>query len=253
MTNHTSTGAALVTGSAVRLGKRIALYLATKGYDIAVHYNSSEGPARETQAEIQALGVQCEVFQYNLKEAEGMKKLMEEVKARFPHLNTLVNSASGYRAAPIAETSPELFDDQFALNLRAPFFMTQAFAAVVNQGNVVNIIDNKLAFNQYPYAAYLLAKKNLVEFTRMAALEFAPEIRVNAVAPGVVLPAVVRSEAYINWRIQGIPLKKKGEPERIAQAVYQFLENDFVTGQVLVVDGGEALTNVGQNAEDYEG
>lgn len=249
----TNKPAALVTGSAIRLGKHIALHLAREGYDIALHYNSSADAALETQAEIAALGVSCEAFRYDLKDAAGSDAFIAKVKDHFPHLGVLVNSASGYTAAPISETTPEIFDTQFALNIRAPFFLTKAFAAHVAAGNVVNIIDNKMAYNQYAYAAYLLAKKSLADFTRMAALEFAPHIRVNAVAPGVVLPASVRSEDYIQWRIQGIPLQKQGNPDHIGQAVLNFLENDFLTGQIMVVDGGENISNVGQHSENWGG
>ena len=252
MTNDTRK-AALVTGGAVRLGKHIALKLAQTGYDIALHYNSSEGAARQTKAEIEALGVACEIFQHNLMNVADSKAFMKKVKARFPQLAVLVNSASGYTPALIAETSPELFDSQFALNIRAPFFLTQAFAAEVEAGDVINIVDNKLAFHQYAYAAYLLAKKSLAEFTRMAALEFAPRLRVNAVAPGIVLPAPERTEAYIQWRLEDIPLKKKGGPENIAKAILHFLDNDLITGQVLVVDGGENISYVGKHSESWGG
>ncbi len=244
--------AALVTGSAIRLGKHIALNLARAGYDIALHYHRSADAALETQAEIQALGVKCELFSYDLMDVAGADAFMAKVKDHFPRLHVLVNSASGYTPAPIAETTPEIFDTQFALNIRAPFFLTKAFAARIGSGNVVNIIDNKLAYHQYAYAAYLLAKKSLADFTRMAALEFAPHIRVNAVAPGVVLPASVRSEDYVQWRIQGIPLKKQGNPDHIGQAVLSFLQNDFLTGQILVVDGGENISNVGQHSENWK-
>ena len=169
-----------------------------------------------------------------------------------PHLRVLVNSASAYTQATIARTTAAIFDEQFNINLRAPFFLTQAFAEQVEQGHVINIIDNKIAFNQYEYAAYLLAKKTLVEFTRMAALEFAPRIAVNGVAPGVVLPAGTRSEEYIAWRIQGIPLRRQGSTEDITGAILYLLGSRFVTGQVLVVDGGESLTNVGQNAAQFD-
>ena len=244
--------AALVTGSAIRLGKGIALALATRGYDIALHYHSSVGPAEETAEEIRALGVRCELFQHDLQDAEGFEGFVGRVKVVFPDLAVLVNSASGYESGTIGETAVETFDRQFALNLRAPFFLTQAFARHVVQGSVINIIDNKVGFNQFEYAAYLLAKKGLVEFTKMAAVEMAPGLRVNGVAPGVVLPATTRSDEYVAWRVQGIPLQIQGGVEHIAQAVLSFLDNVFVTGQVLVVDGGENLAHVGRNATQYD-
>lgn len=245
-------GAALITGSAIRLGKHIALALATEGYDIALHYNSSKDKAAATAQEIQALGVQCKTFQFNLKEAENISGLVQNVKDSFPKLNVLVNSASGYQQETIRDTSVATFDTQFALNLRAPFFLTQAFAKIVGNGNIINIIDNKIGFNQFNYAAYLLSKKAFAEFTRMAALEFAPKIRVNGVAPGVVLPAKTRSQEYINWRIQGIPLQIQGEATHITKAIFSFLQNDFITGQILVIDGGENIAQIGQNAGDFD-
>ena len=247
-----SKGAALVTGSAIRLGKHIALALATEGYDIALHYNSSKDKAEKTAQEIRTLGVRCEAFQYNLKDAKNIHSLIEKVHEHYPELNVLVNSASGYEQHTILETSVETFDTQFALNLRAPFFLSQAFAKTVGAGNIINIIDNKIGFNQYNYAAYLLSKKAFAEFTRMAALELAPKIRVNGVAPGVVLPAKTRSQEYIDWRIKGIPLQMQGGTAHITQAILSFLANDFITGQIMVVDGGENIAQIGQNAGDFD-
>lgn len=243
---------ALITGSAVRLGKAIALALARAGYDIAVHYNSSQGAAEATCAELRELGVECQAFQLNLSDVAAIRPFVATVKATMPTLSLLVNSASAYESATIAASSAELFDQQFAINLRAPFFLTQAFAAEVGQGNVINILDNKVGFNQYEYAAYLLSKKAFVEFTKMAAMEFAPQIRVNGVAPGVVLPATTRSEEYIAWRVQAIPLQKQGNPDHITHAILTFLDNPFVTGQILTVDGGENLAHVGRNAAQFD-
>jgi pteridine reductase len=243
--------AALVTGAAIRLGKAIALGLAGAGYDIALHYNSSVAPAEETAAEIRALGVDCHLFAQDLSQTAQLGDFLGKVYAAMPRLNVLVNSASAYTQAMIKETTPDIWATQFAVNLTAPVFLTQAFAAQVGQGNVVNIIDNKIGFNQPQYAAYLLAKKGLAEFTRMASVEFAPAVRVNGVAPGVVLPAGTRSPEYVAWRLQGIPLKMQGDPKQIVQAIRYCLDNEFVTGQILVVDGGESLMNIGQNAATF--
>jgi NAD(P)-dependent dehydrogenase (short-subunit alcohol dehydrogenase family) len=157
-----------------------------------------------------------------------------------------------YDAAPIAETTPDLFAKQFKVNFEAPYFLTQAFAKNGGTGCVINIIDNKVAFNQYQYSAYLLSKKALAEFTKLAAIELAPQVRVNGIAPGVILPAGSRTSDYIQWRVQGIPVKQQGSTENISQAVSYILNNPFVNGQILFVDGGESLTNVGQNAVTYE-
>lgn len=251
-TELASRPAALVTGGAIRLGRAIALALAGAGYDIVLHYGRSAEAAETTAAEIRALGVQCHPAPLDLADVEAIPAYLAAVHAAMPNLRVLVNSASAYTQAPIAKTTAAIFDQQFNVNLRAPFFLTQAFAEQVEQGHVINIIDNKIAFNQYEYAAYLLAKKTLVEFTRMAALEFAPRIAVNGVAPGVVLPAGTRSPEYVAWRIQGIPLRRQGATDDITGAILYLLGSRFVTGQVLTVDGGEGLTNVGQNAAQFD-
>lgn len=244
--------AALITGGAIRLGRAIALDLARAGYDIALHYNRSAEAALSTREEILAQGVQCELFPQDLALADQLGEWMARVKAAMPGLDTLVNSASGYVQADIAATTPEDFDALFAVNLKAPLFASQAFAAQVGQGNIINIIDNKVGFNQYRYAAYLLSKKALAEFTRMAALEFAPNIRVNGVAPGVILPAGSRSQEYLDWRVQAIPLQRQGYPAHITQTILHLLTNDFINGQILTVDGAENIAHTGRNAGEFD-
>ncbi len=242
-------GAALITGGAIRLGRAFALELARLGYDIAIHFNQS--PPDGAVDEIRRLGVSCECFQANFTADPDFEGLVAAARDRFPGLNVLVNSASVYDAAPLSETSLAVFDRQFAVNLRAPYFLTQAFARGCGAGNVINIIDNKIAFNQYHYSAYLLTKKALAELTKLAAVELAPNIRVNGIAPGVTLPMSARSPEYIAWRVRGIPVRRQGDVDYLLQAMRYILANEFVTGQILTVDGGESLTNVGQNSENY--
>lgn len=244
--------AALVTGGAIRLGRAIALALASAGYDIALHYGRSADAAEISAAEIRALGVACHLLNHDLADVDGLADLVARAKTALPHLGILVNSASAYTQATLATTTPAIFDQQFAVNLRAPFFLTQAFAQQLGAGHVINIIDNKIAFHQYQYAAYLLAKQALAEFTRMAALELAPAIQVNGVAPGVVLPATTRSPEYVAWRIQGIPLQRQGSTNDITGTILFLLNSPFITGQILIVDGGEGLTGVGQNAAQFD-
>ncbi|GAB4423118.1 MAG: SDR family oxidoreductase [Chloroflexi bacterium OHK40] len=248
----TSRPAALITGGAVRLGRAIALALAGAGYDIALHYGRSADAAAATAAEIRELGVACHTLSCDLADTTALPGLVRDARSALPGLRVLVNSASAYAQASIADTTPEIFDQQFAVNLRAPFFLTRSFARQVGAGHVINIIDNKIAFNQFSYAAYLLAKQALADFTRMAALELAPHIAVNGVAPGVVLPAGTRSPEYIAWRVAGIPLARQGTTADITGAILYLLGSRFVTGQVLTVDGGEGLTGVGRNAAQFD-
>lgn len=253
MTTHRAERrAALVTGGAVRLGRAIALRLAEEGYDIALHYGTSADAAARTQAEIRALGVECASFPHDLSDADGIDAFLGRVRDAMPHLGVVVNSASRYASGTIAETSVSQFDALVAVNLRAPFFVTRAFGRQVRSGSIVNVLDNKIGFDQFEYAAYLLTKKALADLTRMAALELAPRIRVNAVAPGVVLPAESRTPQYVAWRVEGIPLRMQGDPRHVTDAVMALIGNEFVTGQTLTVDGGENIASTGRNAPSWD-
>ncbi len=246
-------GTALVTGGAIRLGRGFAIGLAQLGYNIAIHYNQSHLAAEATLEEIRSFGVQCQGFQADFTKETDLKPIIAAVGDRFPDLNVLINSASVYESASLTETTPQLFDQQFTVNLRTPYFLTKAFAQFCQSGNIINIIDNKIAFNQYHYCAYLLSKKALAELTKLAAMELAPQIRVNGIAPGVTLFPTTRTEDYRAWRIRGIPLQRQGKIDYLLHALKYILENEFVTGQILTIDGGESLTNIGKNSDNYLG
>lgn len=250
MTNLIDKPTALVTGGATRLGFVFAQALANAGFDIALHYHTSSNEAQKAAESIRMLGVGCTTFQFDLSKQDP-QKLIEWVYDEHPTLQVLINNASAYDAASIADTSRDGLQHQFTVNFFAPFLLTRAFANVCSKGSVINILDNKIAFQQNNYAAYLLSKKALGEFTQLAAMELAPNIRVNGIAPGVIMPGKKRSDDYIKWRIEGIPLKRQGRTDDLVKALYYLLENDFVTGQILMVDGGEGLNHRGLNAEQY--
>lgn len=250
--------AALVTGAATRLGYAFATALAHQGYDIALHYNSSEAEAQQAAVTLKGLGVDCQLFQYDLsgmdqraQDVSATSGFVAEVQQQFPRLSVLLNSASAYAAANIADTPLSLLRAQFEVNFFAPFELSKAFYTLVDGGHIINILDNKIAFQQHCYAAYLLSKKTLAELTQMAAVEFAPKVRVNGIAPGVVMPGEQRTDDYIDWRVEGIPLRKQGEVAHLTSALGYLLNNEFVTGQILTVDGGEGINHVGRNAEEY--
>jgi pteridine reductase len=244
--------AVLVTGSAVRIGRGLVLALARDGHDVAIHYNRSNDAADETAEACRKWGVLAETFSHDLSDAAGIDGLVGAVHDRMPHLGCLVNCASAYQEASIMASTVETYDHQAAVNLRAPFFLTQAFARRVDKGLVVNILDNKIGFHQYPYAAYLLPKFGLETFTKMAALELAPGIRVNAISPGIVMPGQTRSRRYIAWRTQTIPAGHTGTVEDLYRGLRFLLDSPFVTGQVLTIDGGENINHVGRNATDFD-
>ena len=176
--------AALITGAAVRVGYSIATTLARSGFDIAMHYNTSRAAAECSAEKIRSFGVRCDLFQQDLAQTDGIAALVRKVTGCFPHLDVLVNSASVYEKARISETTPKMLDEQWSINFRAPFFLIKEFASQVEHGSIINILDNKIAFNQFQYAAYLSAKKSLGELTKMAALEFAPGSMLMPSRPG---------------------------------------------------------------------
>jgi len=235
---------ALVTGSAKRIGRAIALALARRGYDIAIHYRHSRADAQSLSEEIGALGQTSRLYQADLTADEEILNLLPRIEAEGLRLDLLVNNASIYEPATIQTTELALFDRHWTANFKAPFFLTRDFARLYRTGNIVNIVDAGIAKNESFYAAYSLTKKALAELTKMAALELAPAIRVNGICPGFILLPVEADPAdtALAERIkQRVPLKRQGHVEPIERALAYLLDNPFITGQLLLVDGGEHL------------
>ncbi len=237
---------ALITGASKRIGKAIAKHLATKGWNVIVHYNHSEKPADELVREMKSEfpNQQFETVQANLNNISEVQTLIPKIVEQFGPFQLLVNNASVFDGGYFMETTPELFDKQINVNLKAPFFLMRDFANQCKKGNIINFVDTRITTNKSDFAAYSLSKKGLWEITKMAALEFAPEIRVNAIAPGVTLPPEDRDEKYLENLAENIPMKKPGGVEPILKSIDYILENDHLTGQLLFADGGE---NLGKN------
>ncbi len=233
--------AILITGAARRVGAATALYFARAGYDIALHYNQSKSEAEALQKEIEAVGADCRLFAHDLAGVKGFPALMAAVKKSLPRCAALINNASIFERASLMETDEALFDRQFAVNFKAPFFLTQAFAKTFGKGAVINILDTDIETNGISHFAYLLSKKALAEFTRAAARELGPDIRVNGVCPGIMLPSNELDLPYMKRLEADLPLKALALPEDAAKAVRWLCESTFVTGQLIHVDGGQHL------------
>jgi pteridine reductase len=234
-------GTALITGAAKRIGKSIALCLAAQGYDIALHYNSSSDEAHAVADQIRAGGCRCNLFRCDFLQSSSIPDFCDDVFSCCPDTTVLINSASIFERANLQQTTEELFDRHFQVNFKVPFFLSQQFALRVNQGHILNIVDTKAARTLVQYFAYTLTKKTLFEFTKMAAKELAPHIRVNGIGPGLILPPPGEDDAYLQQRAHAIPLLQKGDVEYINSAVLFFLNNPYVTGECIMVDGGEHL------------
>ncbi|SHF07910.1 NAD(P)-dependent dehydrogenase, short-chain alcohol dehydrogenase family [Mariniphaga anaerophila] len=237
---------ALITGASKRIGKAIAEFLAGKGWNIVIHFNDSEEPAKELQSALREKYPQQKFVRIKADlSVEGeVEQLTSRVVDEIGGFNLLVNNASVFSSGYLKETDLSLFDMQMNVNLKAPFLLMRDFATHCKKGNIVNFVDTRIATNKSNYAAYSLSKKGLWELTKMAALEFAPEIRVNAIAPGVTLPPEDKGQNYLLNLAKNIPMKRPGGLEPILKSLDFILENDHLTGQLLFADGGE---NLGMN------
>lgn len=247
MTFATDRRVALITGAGKRVGAVIARTLHAAGYDLALHYRHSatEASALATELEQQrrdsTLTVQAE-----LAEVEQLPQMIERVLARFGRLDALVNNASSFYPTPLGSATVAQWNELFAANAQAPFFLTQAAAPALHAsgGAIVNLIDIYAERPLADHPIYCMAKAALLAMTRSLALDLGPAVRVNGVAPGAVLwPSDGKPYADQQAMLARTPLQRAGSPEDVAGAVLWLLRDaPFVTGQILRVDGGRTLS-----------
>jgi len=233
---------ALVTGGAVRVGRAISLALGEAGYDVAIHFASSAAAASEVEAAIREVGGRAATLEANLTQPGEAEGLVARAIARLGGLDLLVNNAGIFPHARPEEVSVADWDRVFALNARAPFFCCRAAASLMSAGgSIVNIADSGVDEAWPGYAVYLASKAALVSLTRSLARAWAPRIRVNAVAPGpVLLPESYGVEERGN-AAERTALRRVGSATDVAAAVLYLDGAEFVTGEVMYVDGGARL------------
>ena len=234
----TSSPLALVTGAAHRLGKSFALTLARHGFDIVLHYHRSLDAALQTKAEIESLSRRVTLAQADLTDPAQIQSLL----SAFQSLDVLVNSAAFMPSGNVDALSLENWDKSLDLNLRAPFLLAQECAKkMTNGGLIVNITDvgAQKAWSRYP--SYTVSKAALESLTKILARALAPKIRVNAIAPGFVLPSDIVPAEEWERLINRIPLKRPARIEEISSALEFLVQNEYITGQTIVVDGGYSL------------
>ena len=236
---------ALVTGGGIRLGRAIVLALANEGCHVAIHYNSSIKEAIEVKEKCLELGVRAEIFQFDLSDFSKVDKLMAEINDKLGNVDILINSAANYKKGSGLKTGLDSLQSSFNVNLFAPWWLTKAFVKQLpsgQNGKIVNICDAGIFRTASDHFAYRLTKKALFEMTRMFALELAPNITVNAVAPGIMMPLAGYEHIDMDQVAQRkIPLNRIGSPEIIADNVLHLLHQDFMTGSIVKVDGGENI------------
>jgi NAD(P)-dependent dehydrogenase (short-subunit alcohol dehydrogenase family) len=236
--------AALVTGAAKRIGRAIALRLADEGYAVAVHCRRSRADAQEVQAAIERSGGRAAIVQADLADIAAVERLVDEASAALGPLTLLVNNASLFEPDGIESIAPELWDRHFAVNLRAPAFLTRDFARQVPEGEdgaVVNIVDQRVWKLNPQFFSYTLTKAALFTATQTMAQALAPRVRVNAVGTGPTLTSSRQSEQDFARQGEALPLRRHPQPEEIADAVVFLARAKSVTGQMLAVDGGQHL------------
>ena len=231
---------ALVTGGGLRVGRAIALSLASSGYDLLIGYNKSPAESSEVAALARRAGRRAHAVQADLSRGRDVARLARAAADRFGRLDLLVNSASTFAPGDLLEVTAEEWDAVMAVNLRAPFLLVRETAPLLRaaRGAVVNIVDLSALHPWTTHPHHSVSKAALLHLTRVMARRLAPEVRVNAVAPGYVLPPAHHGPDEIERNRRRIPMGRVGTPEDVASAVRFLARARYVTGEVVVVDGG---------------
>lgn len=233
---------ALVTGAGVRVGRAIALALGRAGADVAVHYRGSQAGAAETAAALTVMGRRAPLVQGDQAADGGPEQIVAQAAAALGGLDLLVLSAAGFERVASAELDRARFEAMLSANLTGPFLLARAAHPHLRAGGaIVTVLDICGTSQVWPaYAHYTAAKAGLAAITKLLAVEWAPHIRVNGVAPGFVLPPEGTTEAERAQRVKRIPLGREGSAEDVAGAVLYLAGAPYVTGQILAVDGGRS-------------
>lgn len=236
---------ALITGAAKRVGRAVALELADRGYDVAIHFNGSKREAVELQRLVLGKGRRAALVQGDLCDLALADEIVAEAVRAMGRLDVLVNSAASFERVEFAEADAAVWSETLALNAIAPALLARAAAPIIRSGGggrIVNIIDITAERAVQGYAAYTASKAALASITRSLAVELAPEITVNGVAPGIAVFPESYDEATRERLIAQVPLKRAGTPEDIARLVrFLVTEGDYITGAIIPVDGGRSV------------
>tara|TARA_B100001540_G_scaffold187008_1_gene164967 strand:+ start:374 stop:1099 length:726 start_codon:yes stop_codon:yes gene_type:complete len=235
-----------ITGAAKRIGKEIALCFSEMGWNIIIHYNSSKNDAQVLADEINDTNSDSAItVQGNLDVKEDVEKVINEVRDAFPTIDLLINNASTFYPTPIEDISEEHWDKLVGSNLKGPLFLIKGLKDKLKEskGSIINITDTNLSKGVANYSIYSAAKAGLESITKGLARELAPDIKVNAIAPGAMLepPDVTWTEEQKSKVISSIPLNRMGSEKDISEAVKFLAKSNYITGQIIKVDGGRSL------------
>jgi 3-oxoacyl-[acyl-carrier protein] reductase/pteridine reductase len=233
---------AFVTASARRIGRAVTLALAQAGANVVVNYRTSAEEAESTATEARALGVEALTVQFDMADYRGAAAVIDQITQELGPIDILVNNASLYKQAPVPTQDFSIWHNTIDVIVHTPFYCANAVAPLMlekGEGVIINIVDLS-AWEAWPgYAAHSVAKAALLGMTRQLALELAPAVRVNAIAPGPVLPPLHFSEEMVTRTAHKTLLDRWGTPENVAETVLFLVKNDYITGEYITVDGGE--------------
>ncbi len=232
---------ALVTGAAKRLGRAVAVALADAGADVVVHYRHSETEANDAAESIRRAGRRAWTLAANLAEPEQAADLMARAVDAAGAIDILVNNASTFDTGRILDTTADQIVANVHLHAAAPLLLSQAMAAQEREGHILNFLDARMVDYDREHAAYHLSKRMLFTLTRMLAIELAPRIAVNAIAPGLILAPDGDDDSYLRRLASTNPMNRHGDADEIARAALFLLTSRFITGQVIYVDGGRHM------------
>jgi len=229
---------AIVTGAAVRIGKALACRLADRGYHLAVHHNRST--PEETIAYAESKGVKVKAYKADLTDLSQAEGLIAKILEDFNDVEVLVNSAANFIQENVERTSLETLTDTLHLNMMAPYLLMREYKRRVNRGLIVNILDERINKNIPTFAAYSVAKVALAHATQIAAVEWGRTVRVNGIAPGLILPPPGHDASSLTRNAPYVPTGTHGTVEDIARGLDFLLDSPFVNGELLFIDGGES-------------
>ena len=232
---------ALVTGGAKRLGRATCLALADAGVNVVVHHRTSSAEAEQLADQLKGLGVGAWTARADLGNQNELEGLVENAIALAGRLDVLINNASIFPSSDFDSMTLDQLRDSVDINAWAPFVLGREFARRTETGHIINFVDTRINSYDWSHVAYHASKYLLALFTRMMAIRFAPGISVNAIAPGLILPPEGKDQDYLESLKDSTLLKRVGNPGEVAEAVLFLLRSDFITGQVIYVDGGRHM------------
>ena len=230
---------AIVTGGAIRIGKAMALHLAGKGFDIALHHHKSV-PSSVIE-KIKSQDVRCRSYPCDFSNLEEAERFVEKILADFDDVELLINSAANFIQENLEETQKKTLADTLHLNLMSPYLLMRDFKRSVNKGMIINILDERVRKHVSTFGAYSVSKVGLKYLTELAAVEWGETVRVNGIAPGLIVAPQGGAPGYLEKAAKKVPTRTHGGIENLLQALDYLMENKFVNGDTLFVDGAESF------------